>query len=194
MPFQGTFKGWLKGKPFGFISPDDGSGDVFLHHAKLEILPRYRPVAVLQFEILETERGRQASNVEILAETKTPVESEGPAIATDVEGLVVSWSDAGYGFIQTERFNEDVFVHYSGLVLSEDGYLSEGDVVKFDAVEGQKGIVAKNVEAIGWRAIGGPLTQFADMGNPRWLSRLREWLRRSRGFTGTLNHPISSRF
>lgn len=59
----------------------------------------------------------------------------------------VKWfnSQKGYGFITTED-GKDVFVHYSG--ISGDGYktLQEGDSVKFELTQGQKGDQAVNVE------------------------------------------------
>jgi cold shock protein len=50
----------------------------------------------------------------------------------------------GYGFIASED-GRDIFVHYAS--ISGEGYktLSEGDVVTFDAVEGEKGLRAENV-------------------------------------------------
>jgi len=50
----------------------------------------------------------------------------------------------GYGFIATED-GQDIFVHYAS--ISGDGYktLSEGDVVTFETVEGEKGLRAENV-------------------------------------------------
>ena len=50
----------------------------------------------------------------------------------------------GYGFIATED-GQDIFVHYAS--ISGEGYktLSEGDVVTFDSVEGEKGLRAENV-------------------------------------------------
>ncbi|MHC4265655.1 MAG: cold-shock protein [Planctomycetota bacterium] len=50
----------------------------------------------------------------------------------------------GYGFISTTD-GRDIFVHYSN--ISGDGYksLEQGDTVKFDVVEGEKGLRADNV-------------------------------------------------
>ena len=50
----------------------------------------------------------------------------------------------GYGFISTTD-GRDIFVHYSN--ISGDGYksLDQGDTVKFDVVEGEKGLRADNV-------------------------------------------------
>ena len=58
----------------------------------------------------------------------------------------VKWFNAekGFGFIEREG-DTDVFVHYSA--LSMDGYktLQEGQAVKFEVVDGQKGLQASNV-------------------------------------------------
>ena len=50
----------------------------------------------------------------------------------------------GYGFISTTD-GRDIFVHYSN--ISGDGYksLDQGDTVKFDIVDGEKGLRAENV-------------------------------------------------
>jgi CspA family cold shock protein len=60
-------------------------------------------------------------------------------------GTVKWFNDAkGYGFIQQEG-GADIFVHYSAIV--EDGFktLAEGQKVKFEIAEGEKGPKAINV-------------------------------------------------
>ncbi|GAB3403740.1 cold-shock protein [Flindersiella endophytica] len=58
----------------------------------------------------------------------------------------VKWFNAekGYGFIAVEGGN-DVFCHWSKIVM--DGYksLNDGQAVEFDVVEGPKGLEAHNV-------------------------------------------------
>ncbi|HXK60745.1 MAG TPA: cold shock domain-containing protein [Acidobacteriota bacterium] len=51
----------------------------------------------------------------------------------------------GYGFIQYEGSDRDVFVHYSA--IQEDGYrtLKEGQTVEFELKEGPRGPQAENV-------------------------------------------------
>lgn len=59
----------------------------------------------------------------------------------------VKWFNAkkGYGFIEAEGVNGDVFVHFSE--IQQDGYkaLDEGDEVEFEVVEDGKGSKAKGV-------------------------------------------------
>jgi cold shock protein len=61
----------------------------------------------------------------------------------------VKWfnSEKGFGFITDEDGN-DVFAHFSQ--IQKDGYksLEEGEAVRFDVTEGQKGPQASNIESI----------------------------------------------
>ncbi|MDD5836073.1 MAG: cold-shock protein [bacterium] len=61
----------------------------------------------------------------------------------------VKWfnNEKGFGFLENNG-KEDIFVHYSQIVM--DGYktLKEGQFVSFNLVETPKGLQAKNVEAI----------------------------------------------
>lgn len=64
------------------------------------------------------------------------------------EGKVKWFSNSkGYGFIEQEG-GKDVFVHFSA--IKGDGFksLEEGQKVKFDIVEGEKGPQATNVVRI----------------------------------------------
>lgn len=67
----------------------------------------------------------------------------------DVMSGKVKWfnNEKGYGFIEYKD-KEDVFVHYSAIKI--DGYktLNEGDEVRFDLIETDKGLQARNVEVI----------------------------------------------
>ena len=58
----------------------------------------------------------------------------------------VKWfnNQKGYGFISDEEGN-DVFVHFSGLVMEGFKSLDEGQEVEFDVVQGAKGPQATNV-------------------------------------------------
>ncbi|WP_218087644.1 cold shock protein CspA [Staphylococcus epidermidis] len=59
----------------------------------------------------------------------------------------VKWFNAekGFGFIEVEGENGDVFVHFSA--INQEGYksLEEGQSVEFEVVEGDRGPQAANV-------------------------------------------------
>ncbi len=61
----------------------------------------------------------------------------------------VKWFNAkkGYGFISDEQGNE-VFVHFSALVMDGFKELKDGDAVAFEVVDGDKGPQASNVSRI----------------------------------------------
>ncbi len=63
-----------------------------------------------------------------------------------VTGSVKWFNDSkGFGFIQAEGVDRDIFVHYSA--IQGDGFktLAEGQKVQFELVEGPKGPQASNV-------------------------------------------------
>ncbi|MCY4225157.1 MAG: cold-shock protein, partial [Bacteroidetes bacterium] len=68
----------------------------------------------------------------------------------DREQGTVKWfnSDKGYGFIQRDSGDKDVFVHYSE--VNKDGYksLDEGQRVEFAVTEGSKGLQAQSVDPL----------------------------------------------
>ncbi|MBI5915892.1 MAG: cold shock domain-containing protein [Bacteroidetes bacterium] len=60
-------------------------------------------------------------------------------------GTVKWFNEAkGYGFIVRER-GSDVFVHHTNIITEGFRTLSVGDRVRFEVVEGPKGVQAKNV-------------------------------------------------
>lgn len=66
------------------------------------------------------------------------------------KGTVKWFNNAkGFGFIQAESHDEDVFVHHSTIEM--DGYrtLAEGQEVEFSAVRGPKGLQAEKVRPVG---------------------------------------------
>lgn len=61
----------------------------------------------------------------------------------------VKWfnSEKGFGFIEREGGN-DVFVHYSAIVMEGYKTLTEGQEVEFEVIEGAKGPQAANVTVV----------------------------------------------
>lgn len=67
-------------------------------------------------------------------------------------GVVRWFSDKkGYGFISSQEYDKDIFVHYTGIV--KDGFKSliENDEVEFDVIEDEKGRKATNVHILSRR-------------------------------------------
>jgi CspA family cold shock protein len=61
-------------------------------------------------------------------------------------GIVKWFNNAkGYGFIQPDEGEQDIFVHFSS--IQAEGYktLKEGQPVSFESQEGPKGLQATNV-------------------------------------------------
>ncbi|HBY96137.1 MAG: cold shock domain-containing protein [Ardenticatenaceae bacterium] len=63
-----------------------------------------------------------------------------------IQGVVKWFNNAkGYGFIQPEQ-GDDVFVHYSDIVMEGYRSLDEGAHVEFTMIRGEKGLRAKEVK------------------------------------------------
>lgn len=70
------------------------------------------------------------------------------------QGTVKWFNDAkGFGFIKQED-ESDVFVHYSQIVGDGFRTLEEGQTVRFDLKEGDKGLFAENVSKLEAEALG----------------------------------------
>lgn len=157
---DGVFKGWIPGKPYGFIGPDDGSKDIFLHQTTVPSPQEIKAGSQVRFDFETNEKGRSAISIVVLA----PPERK--------RGGVTFWNEHGYGFIAPEDGGDSIHVSGSALRPTEGGYLCEGYVVEFSMLYGAKGVTAGDLSVVGWIAPSDHLKAFADLGGPGWLESL----------------------
>lgn len=143
----GTVAWYEPAKGYGFITPDDGRGEIFLHSSAIVgggVVVEGQRVAFL---VVDGEKGPQADHLLPLA-PETAAGAAGPA--SDGADGTVSWYDdgKGFGFIAPDAGGDDIFVHVKALGrgLTE---LPEGARVTFDVVDGDRGPNARNVEIVG---------------------------------------------
>ncbi|MFC8732127.1 cold-shock protein [Luteimicrobium sp. NPDC057192] len=138
----GTVSWYEPAKGYGFVTPDGGGTEIFLHSSAIVgggVVSEGQRVAFL---IVEGEKGLQADHL-------LPLGAEAAQPASDGADGTVSWYDdvKGFGFVVPDAGGGDVFVHVSALGggLTE---LAEGERVTFDVVDGDKGPNARNVQLV----------------------------------------------
>ena len=63
---------------------------------------------------------------------------------------IVKWfsNEKGYGFISVTDTNEDVFVHFTGILTEGFKTLREGQIVEFEIARGAHGLQATGVRVL----------------------------------------------
>lgn len=149
---QGTVSWFDDERGFGFLLPDGGGADVFVHVSELTNGGTLVPGQPVQFEVIPGKRGPQARQVFALSGGGAPR----PVVEKRPQGTM-SWfnADKGFGFLVPDDGLGEVFVHVSQ--IAEDGaFIDEGARVEFDLVEGERGRQARAVRRIGGHAAVAP--------------------------------------
>jgi CspA family cold shock protein len=63
---KGTVKRWLDRKGYGFIEPEGGGDDIFIHHSQIQGTQALREGQEVEFDVREDDRGKQATNLKII--------------------------------------------------------------------------------------------------------------------------------
>ncbi|MGX1576333.1 cold-shock protein [Cellulosimicrobium funkei] len=163
---DGTVSWYDDVKGFGFVAPDDGGDDVFVHVSALgRGLTELAEGARVTYDVVEGDKGPNARNVQLVGGSGRPGPDRGrpgadrgrpgadrgrPASGGRVrggEGTVARYdADRGFGFITPDAGGEDLFVHVSVVRGGEE--LEEGDRVRFKIRQSDRGPQADGVELI----------------------------------------------
>lgn len=165
---RGTVKWFNPAKGFGFVTPEDGSGDVFMHLSSLrqsgyETVPDGVGIVC---EAARRSKGVQVVRVVELAAAETPglnghatadcahaLEDRAkprfpPIVAEgDFEPATVKWFSVvkGYGFLTTGETDPDIFVHVAILRKHGVSDLMPGQPVMVRVGQGPKGPQATDI-------------------------------------------------
>lgn len=172
-PIRATVKWFNTAKGFGFVTPEDGSPEAFLHLSALK-QAGFESVgegAGMVVEIGQSPKGRQVVRVIEVDNSMarapaprmrpgpggpgmggggmghTPISTEG---AVDVDGVVKWFSSLkGYGFVSPNDGGKDVFVHITILRNAGVETLMPGQPVRMKVVTARKGPEAVGVQITG---------------------------------------------
>jgi CspA family cold shock protein len=141
---QGTVRWFDPERGFGFLAPEDGSEDLFVHASEIVGdggTTFLREGQAVEYEVGHNDRGPQARRVRVTGDLA-------PGTALGVLGTV-SWYEPGkgYGFVAPDGGGPEIFLHSSAIVAG--GVVAEGQRVAFLVVHGERGPQAEHLLPLG---------------------------------------------
>ena len=157
---DGTVTWYDEGKGFGFVTPDSGGEDVFVHVRALGAgVTRLAEGDRVSYEVVPGDKGPQARDLRLVrdaaatggptppAATRTRHPRAGDAHARAGEGMVARYdAERGFGFITPDAGGPDLFVHMSVLIDPEP--LQKGERVRYKLRQSDRGPQADRVERV----------------------------------------------
>lgn len=157
---KGTVKWFNKLKGYGFVTPVDRTGDVFVHHSALKAagLDSLDEGATIVCEVAKGPKGRQAVRVmQVDNATAVPTRNDapsGPERSAMAQGpfmpATVKWFNAekGYGFVSCGGDDRDVFIHVKTLRRFGVEALRPGQQIRVRIGQGPKGPQVADVDIL----------------------------------------------
>ncbi|MEV7964162.1 cold-shock protein [Oerskovia paurometabola] len=153
---DGTVSWYDDVKGFGFVAPDSGGGDVFVHVSALGSgMTELSEGDRVTYDVVDGDKGPNARNVQLArgsgggrgavdrGRPGRPAASGGPVRGG--EGTVARYDEErGFGFITPDDGGLDLFVHVS--VVRGTEVLEEGDRVRYKVRQSDRGPQADAVE------------------------------------------------
>jgi CspA family cold shock protein len=153
---DGTVSWYDEAKGFGFVTPDVGGEDVFVHVRSLaDGVTGLVEGDRVTYEVVRGDKGPQARGVRRVRTTAPAPAAAAPprrtpghgAAAAPGEGTVTRYDpDRGFGFITPKGGGEDLFVHFSVLIGTSS--LEKGDKVRYAIRQSDRGPQADRVERV----------------------------------------------
>ena len=87
---KGKIKKYFSFRGFGFIAPENSQEEIFFHVSNYPELVQPEVGKDVEFELIETPKGKEATNITILPDTPVsePLEAESPKAATPEIGEI----------------------------------------------------------------------------------------------------------